>query len=131
MGILRGVEMFGWFKKSKTITANRRRLRRIHPVDTFIRVDHHVFAIDDMDEHHFRIADYVGTLIAGQKFEFNFMLPRADGTQDEFPGHGVVMRLDSLGLTAAFVETQPYFRREIDKFVTAHRDAATKQNNGR
>lgn len=120
--------MFGWLKRKGPEAANRRRLRRIHPVDTFVRIDHHVFAIDDMDEHHFRIVDYVGTLIKGQKFEFKFMLPRKDGTQDVFPGHGVVMRLDALGLTAAFAERQPYFWREIEKFVAAHRETVEKQN---
>ncbi|WP_425406977.1 hypothetical protein [Hwanghaeella sp.] len=115
--------MFAWLKRKGSDFVNRRRLGRIHPVDTFIRIDHHVFAVDDMDEHHFRIVDYVGDLIEGQRFEFQFLLPRKDGTQDEFPGHGKVMRIDTLGLTAAFMERQPYFRREIEKFVASHRQA--------
>lgn len=120
--------MFGWLKKKGTDFVNRRRLRRIHPVDTYIRIDHHVFAVDDMDEHHFRVVDYDGGLIEGQRFEFQFLLPRKDGTQDEFPGHGKVLRIDTLGLSAAFAERQPYFRREIEKFVANHRAVAIKQD---
>ena len=122
--------MFAWLKRKGSDFVNRRRLGRIHPVDTFIRIDHHVFAVDDMDEHHFRVVDYEGGLIEGQRFEFQFLLPRRDGTQDEFPGHGKVMRIDTLGLTAAFSERQPYFRREIERFVAAHRAAAANGDNG-
>jgi|GEM_PF-2093611 len=123
--------MFEWLRKKRSDFVNRRRLGRIHPVDTFIRIDHRVFAVDDMDEHHFRVVDYAGGLIEGQRFEFQFLLPRKDGTQDEFPGHGMVMRIDTLGLTAAFTERQPYFRREIEKFVAAHRETAAKQGGGK
>lgn len=123
--------MFAWLKKKGTDFVNRRRLGRIHPVDTYVRIDHQVFSVDDMDERHFRILDYTGSLIKGQRFEFQFMLPLPNGSQDEFPGHGLVMRLDQLGLTAAFSETQPYFRREIANFVAAHREAAAKQENPR
>ncbi len=123
--------MFDWLKKKRSDFVNRRRLGRIHPVDTYIRIDHRVFAVDDMDEHHFRVVDYNGGLIEGQRFEFQFLLPRKDGTQDEFPGHGKVMRIDTLGLTAAFAERQPYFRRAIEKFVAAHRETIAKQSGGK
>lgn len=123
--------MFGWLKRKGSDFVNRRRLGRIHPVDTYVRIDHRVYAVDDMDEHHFRIVDFTGSLIKGQRFEFKFMLPMPNGTQDEFPGHGKVLRIDSLGMTAAFTETQPYFRREIAQFVAAHRAVAEKQDAGR
>ncbi|RVU36123.1 hypothetical protein EOI86_12905 [Hwanghaeella grinnelliae] len=120
--------MFAWLKKKGSAIANRRRKGRVRPVDTYVRIDHQVFAIDDMDERHFRIVDYSGGLIKGQRFEFKFMLPMPNGSQDEFPGHGLVMRIDATGLTAAFTETQPYFQREIDRFVAAHREAAEQQS---
>ena len=112
--------MFSWFRNRLTPNPPERRATpRHHPVNAFVRVDGHTYAVDDLDAHHFRALDYRGDLIEGQRFEFHFTIQLPDGSTDTFPGHGHVIRIDTLGLAASFKESQPLFRREIAAFLAA------------
>lgn len=111
--------MFKWFRSLARKAPERRDEVRRHPVNAYVRIDHRTFAVDDIDEHHFRILEYEGDLIEGQRFEFHFIIQLADGSRDTFPGHGKVIRIDTLGLAASFLETQPLFKKEIHDFIAA------------
>jgi len=112
--------MFSWLRSLVHKPPERRGETRVFPLNAFVRIDQHTYAVDDMDEHHFRILDYAGDLIEGQRFEFHFIIQLADGSRDTFPGHGKVIRIDTLGLAANFLETQPLFKKEIHDFIAAH-----------
>ncbi len=115
--------MFDWLRSLFGKPQDRRTQPRAAAINAFVRIDHQTFAVDDIDEHHFRILEYQGDLIEGQRFEFHFIIHLSDGSQDTFPGLGRVIRIDTLGLAANFVETQPLFRKEIQDFIAAQRPA--------
>lgn len=111
--------MFGWLASSFKKREDRRETTRVSPINAYVRIDSHTFAVDDLDEHHFRILEYQGGLIEGQRFEFHFIFQFMDGSRDAFPGHGRVIRIDELGLAAAFAESQPLFRKAVHDFIVA------------
>ncbi len=113
--------MLSWIKSKGARLSNRRRWPRAHPPNTFVRIDHHDFALEDLHERVFRISGFDGRLIDKQRFEFQFVIPCGDGEPDIIPGHGVVARVNDDQLTATYREQQPYFRRVIADFIGEHR----------
>ena len=111
--------MFDWLRSLFGKSQDRRARPRTAAVNAYVRIDQRTYAVDDIDAHHFRILDYEGDLIEGQRFGFHFIIHLSDGSRDSFPGHGRVIRIDTLGLAANFLETQPLFKKEIHDFIAA------------
>lgn len=83
-----------------------------------IRVGKKIYPIKDISSDGLSIENYHGDLIAKQHFEFEFILPM-QGETLEFPGHGVVVRIENGLFAAKYQPPQPYFAQKLELFLTA------------
>lgn len=87
-----------------------------------VRIDSRDYTLAALDTRQLMVDGFDGDLVAGQRFNFAFLLPLEDGTF-EAPTQGVVLSTSGRRLVARYYALQPYhqrlMRRAIDSLPMA------------
>ena len=83
-----------------------------------VRIDSHVYQVEDLSPVGFRLYPYDGDLIARQQFNFRFQLV-LNGESHDFPCKGYVVRIDEKGLAAKYQRPQPYYQHILAEYLRA------------